>query len=379
MHTNRGAILLSKEQNTAAKEAFMYAIQIEPSDINAHFNLAVLLTSKLSEHVLAIRHIGIVLKKEPNNHKALHLLSNIMQSIGRKEDSEKYLKMAELAASTSQLLHNDDINNTSKRQDWRNWSKGLTHISQANIGDVIQFDTMDFERTISMECISEHPLLFRVQNFLASTEVASIIQRASQHLDNSFVTGGDNSDSYRTSLNAWLTPDDLLYDIQNRIGNVLGMNESEKTSLRASAEDFQVIKYSQGGQFKVHHDSSSFHPRFMTVLIYLNTLTDIDNGGGTWFPYTDGTSNSFYDDEINNIKNANYKALNYYEKCYENGKQFVIDCKNSHVEFPVEGNAVIIFNHLPTGELDPRAVHAGLPVGINDVKWAANYWFGEIK
>lgn len=67
---------------------------------------------------------------------------------------------------------------------------------------------------------------------------------------------------------------------------------------------------------------------------------------------------------------------------------------------PVLGSAVLFFNYLPEGGLDPSAVHAGLPVTVStpaaspsasasalweadDVssdgsaqKWIANYWLG---
>ena len=62
---------------------------------------------------------------------------------------------------------------------------------------------------------------------------------------------------------------------------------------------------------------------------------------------------------------------------------------------PQKGKILIFFNHLPSGEIDPLAIHAGLPVGHNyfkddniapkdsamnentesGEKWIANYWF----
>ena len=50
---------------------------------------------------------------------------------------------------------------------------------------------------------------------------------------------------------------------------------------------------------------------------------------------------------------------------------------------PVAGKAVIFANHLIGGEVDPSAVHAGLPLRRSDAqgssssgaeKWVANYW-----
>jgi hypothetical protein len=55
---------------------------------------------------------------------------------------------------------------------------------------------------------------------------------------------------------------------------------------------------------------------------------------------------------------------------------------------PVRGDAIIFFEHLPSGAIDPAAVHAGLPMrdsstatpgGVrvktqNIEKWIANYW-----
>ena len=84
IHTNalthtQGALYMQKGDYPEAQSAFKAATVSQPTNINAHFNLAVLLTSKLNQHLPALRHCGTALKLDSSNVKALHLMGNILQ------------------------------------------------------------------------------------------------------------------------------------------------------------------------------------------------------------------------------------------------------------------------------------------------------------
>ena len=70
--------------------------------------------------------------------------------------------------------------------------------------------------------------------------------------------------------------------------------------LKEKSEELQVVRYPESGRFKVHHDSSSFHPRLLTALFYLNDVGEgkeisaenLHVSGGTWFPFAREASRS---------------------------------------------------------------------------------------
>ena len=128
----------------------------------------------------------------------------------------------------------------------------------------------------------------------------------------------------------------------------------------------QVVKYEIGGQFKVHQDSSAFHPRLLTVLIYLQAPYE---GGETWFPYANenGASCSEGIELPSNIElnEAITDALKRSENKLTMG---------GFKAKPIEGSALIFFNHVDSNSgVDSSAVHAGMPV-LDGEKWIANFW-----
>jgi tetratricopeptide (TPR) repeat protein len=390
IHSNRGAILLQQGNYELAKDAFLAATNTEPENVNAHYNLAVTLTSKLNEHANAMKHTLVVLKKNPSHVKALHLLGNIMQGLGRPDDASRYYLKAERiaqeeAAATSSNASNDmpiNENINGKEKDTTSstsWYDNFRDASNFNIGD--SFSKIHNDRVYTITCLSKIPGIFRISGLLNSTECNSIITKGEPNLEYSYVTGGTKEDTeeYRTSKNAWLPPDGLLLDIQLRLAILLGMSTSEVNDLRMSAEELQVIKYEGGGQFKVHHDSSTFQQRLMTLLIYLNNVNENENeddkSGGTWFPYAG--KNAIPSHDISSVDDANRRALSVYENNHS---------KSGIIEYPIQGNAILFFNYDSNGEIDHLAVHAGLPVATGHEKqdheikkWAANYWFRKTK
>ncbi len=156
----------------------------------------------------------------------------------------------------------------------------------------------------------------------------------------------------------------------------------------------QVVRYPTGGYFHSHQDSSNFHKRLLTALIYIGN-DDLSSGsddrledddylsGGTWFPFAskrvapDGDTG---DRVILHSVESAIQTANDIAKARESAKS--TPSKSNPlpglVVQPFIGKAVLFFNHVPeTGVIDPLAVHAGLPVGgLNKTKWVANYWVG---
>ena len=144
----------------------------------------------------------------------------------------------------------------------------------------------------------------------------------------------DVPDPIRTSHNAWCQHAGCYQHpthvkIISRIMNIVGLHENY-------AEHMQLLKYGPGEFYKMHHDwipeqvNALCGPRVFTFFLY---LSDVEEGGGTRFPYLNTT-----------VK-------------------------------PTKGSAVWWahgFNDNPFDK-DDRTHHEAMPV-IEGVKFAANYW-----
>jgi prolyl 4-hydroxylase len=423
LHSNVGSIYMNKGENDRAKDHFTLAVEAEPDNANAHFNLAVILTSKFEVHGKAIKHCGTALKLDPSMYKALHLMGNILQNLGKDIEAERYFVMAENLARelTEQTLQAVPDRNEKDRESELGWAR--FKIMEAKSGEEFNIQKSEFavgntgvrhDEDYRLICISERPLVFRIPQFMTHQEGDHIIGRADKQLKKSFVMGGqtavadrsdtaqladdgsaakdvDTSQLYRSSYNAWLHPDELATQLQRRLAHLTGF---PLQLFSQKSEELQVVKYEHGGQFKVHHDSSAFHPRLLTALLYLNDVPE-GSGGETWFPFA-GERRDF----TLTVEEAIFSALEMHESssaaptCPLNIELADSDrheTGTSHMGLyvrPVRGDAIIFFNHLPSGAIDPAAVHAGLPMrdsstatpgGVrvktqNIEKWIANYW-----
>ena len=204
----------------------------------------------------------------------------------------------------------------------------------------------------------------------------------------------DNNDPtnvYRSSHQAWLHADEVAIALQKRLAVITGLPHG---LFQHKSEELQVVKYHGGGQFKVHHDSSMFHPRLLTALLYLNDVPKTHQGG-TWFPFAATLDPQKHDQqEPKTIEEAIAISLQL-QQPDNNVNAASFDGLPGIIVTPKQGDAIIFFNHLLSGELDPLAVHAGLPVLVTDnlnhgqekqekknqpqeagevQKWIANYW-----
>lgn len=402
---NVGALYMSKGEYERAKVHFLASVEADPNNPSAHFNLAVVLTTKLGEHGKAIKHCGKAINLDPNNHKAHHLMGNIMQSIGRPDEASKYFVAAEsIAMQSSQTAE-------STQQDTEPGKSGLANLALfgATTGD--SFDVMLGCASYTVECVSESPLVFIVDGLITEEECNHIKNRASKLLEKSYVMGGDYENHnqeggateldtteevdpslYRSSYNAWLSQDSILNALQLRVAAVLGLPAAY---LKQKSEELQVVRYAPGGQFKAHQDSSAFSSRLVTALLYLNDIAGASVGsavgGETWFPFAgEGSLRDWTDVDATAslsppelVERAVSTALGVYEQCSADFTHSAGAVLPGLKVTPKLGRAVLFFNHLSSGAIDPKAVHAGLPIRLLDSqdssaqkaeKWVANYW-----
>lgn len=407
---NLAAIYMNQGENDLAKEYFTVAITKDSENPTGHLNLGIILTSKFQSHVEAIKHCAIALKLDPHMIKALHLMGNILQTLGKDIEAEKYFVLAENEAnqqSQDKIATNTDLNNNNNNDSQQSNNKPAYKIDwtkyplmNAKIGDEFVInsktssdsngDTVDTILKLTCSCISERPFLIYISKFLKDHECEHIIHRATSQLEKSFVMGGQgnicesenegknekestNNALYRSSYNAWLHADKLATLLQRRLADVTGF---PLQLFQQKSEDLQVVKYEAvGQQFKAHHDSSAFHPRFLTALLYMNDVPEGD-GGETWFPFS-GKEREFDMTIEEAISSALHQSDNF--TCASNRTDDLNKCPQTGLLLrPVKGDAVIFFNHLKSGAIDSAAVHAGLPmISKTDQpveKWISNYW-----
>ena len=353
LYSNVGALYLQAGEYDQAKTQFDNSVQALPENAVAHFNLAIILTTKFSEHKKALVHSKLALQFDPNNHKTVHLIGNILQNLGQNDEADRWFIKAE------EMVLNHNIPQQKQQydvQDDKIIQKDLSflNIFKVKIGDSLEGEWNGI--TYKMTCISERPLLFKLPNFITPDEVEHIINRANKSLEKSFVMGGNQNaeEPYRDSYNAWLARDNILEDILHRLEPLIAIPTSY---FLQKAEELQVVKYEKQGQFKLHHDSSNFHPRLFTLLIYLNDLAE-DSGGETFFPFTGIERSIEY-----TIEDAISRGLAIHK-----------ESKDGTYCTPKLGDALLFFNYNVMGKLDASSVHAGLPLLKNDNKWIANYW-----
>jgi prolyl 4-hydroxylase len=182
---------------------------------------------------------------------------------------------------------------------------------------------------------------------LSDAEADHIISVAKPRVYKSTVgnseSGVRKSDT-RTSSNTWVSRSDseISNTLYLRAADVLNVDEKLLVSSR-NAEDMQVVHYAVGEKYDAHHDwgvVGTPESRYITLLLYLNTLPDRLSGGETAFPKADGG---------HGIK-----------------------------VYPKKGTAVLFYSLLEDGNGDDLSLHQAMPVKKGE-KWLANFWVWDPK
>jgi prolyl 4-hydroxylase len=172
---------------------------------------------------------------------------------------------------------------------------------------------------VAKQMVSETPHIGVFTEFLTTRECGYLASIAQPFFARAVIrdleTGDERPDPVRTSDTAtlhWVLEDPVVHAINRRIAAVTQTSTSQ-------GEPMQIFRYAPGQEFRRHVDADlrRANVRVMTFLIYLN---DDYEGGETLFTRTG---------------------------------MFVRGGT---------GDAVMFRNTLPSGELDERAEHAGLPV-----------------
>ena len=210
-------------------------------------------------------------------------------------------------------------------------------------GSVIEFNPLSDDKIV----YSEDPHVYTLDNFITAEECQHIIREAKPRLERAMVGAGldpNNMDgtysTNRTGTNCWFphNHDPIFARVGERIAQEVGHPF-------ANAEQFQVVHYDVGEEFKDHYDgwdqdgtSEHFHNfkfggnRLLTALIYLN---DVPSGGGTKMT------------KLNHLIEAKQGRVLVFEDCYKG-------TNNRHL----------------------LSEHCGMPV-IQGEKYAVNLWFKE--
>ena len=192
---------------------------------------------------------------------------------------------------------------------------------------------------------SADPILYVVNDFLSNDECEAFIDASKGKLKPSTVISPDKHIQHesRSSENCWIehSANDIVHEVSKRFSILVQM------PIR-NAEQYQLVYYKKGAQYKPHFDSFDYKTadgkknwepggqRMITVIAYLN---DVEEGGETGFP------------ELGiNIP-------------------------------PNKGDAVVFHNTLPDDaathpRINPRSLHGGMPVHKGE-KWMVNLWFRE--
>ena len=193
---------------------------------------------------------------------------------------------------------------------------------------------------------SGDPILYVVTDFISESECEAFIEASKGKLQPSTVISPDKHVQHesRTSDNCWIDHDanDIVHEVSKRLSILVQM------PIR-NAEQYQLVFYKEGAQYKPHFDSFDYETpdgkknwepggqRTITVLAYLN---DVEEGGGTHFPELEVTINPKKGD--------------------------VVVFHNTLTEIPA--------SNYP--KIHPKSLHAGMPV-IKGEKWMVNLWFRE--
>ena len=192
------------------------------------------------------------------------------------------------------------------------------------------------------------PNIYLIKDLMTEKDIShfdDLISLNTRGFESSFVNNERNEEvltEYRTSryLRVKKGQDATIRSLEGRIAQSVGLPSE-------NIEPLQIVRYTDGQHFDVHHDAGTLcddgmvelvqPKRLVTVFIYLNTLPEGE--GHTEFP-----------------------LLN-------EGKGLSVQ--------PTRGDAIVWCNILPDGNVDPLLQHRACPVSKGLHKYGINVWFAE--
>eukprot|EP01024_Parvocaulis_polyphysoides_P021430 TRINITY_DN20142_c0_g2_i2.p1 TRINITY_DN20142_c0_g2~~TRINITY_DN20142_c0_g2_i2.p1 ORF type:complete len:386 (-),score=35.09 TRINITY_DN20142_c0_g2_i2:402-1559(-) len=193
-----------------------------------------------------------------------------------------------------------------------------------------------------IETLSWYPRAFLYHNFLSDLEVKHLIKLSSRRLKRSQVgTSNVQVSDVRTSYGMFIQrfQDEIVTRVQQKVANWTHLPIEYQ-------EDMQILRYSEGQEYKEHFDSNG---RVATVLLY---LTDVEEGGETVFP------NSEWIDANEAINKGPFS-----------------ECAQGHVATKPRKGDALLFHSLQQGSqsVDMHSRHRGCPV-IKGIKYTGTIW-----
>ncbi|CAG2115470.1 unnamed protein product, partial [Medioppia subpectinata] len=191
---------------------------------------------------------------------------------------------------------------------------------------------------IKVEEMYKRPQILVIHDFMSENETKTMISMTKPSLRRLKVVKNNESnksDSDKEGLNIRVANGNWLYDrsdrvlqtVSRRIGAITGLNTSY-------AEPYNVVKYSVGGYYDYHYDSSNAYRESngsQLMVTWINYLADVEAGGATVFPLLNVTV------------------------------------------LPEKSAALFWHNLYDSGDTDPLTLHSGCPVLVGD-KWIATKW-----
>lgn len=191
----------------------------------------------------------------------------------------------------------------------------------------------------SIEKIHSNPNIYFIENFLNPSEIMWFDQICTQH-KNRFQNSFTEDDDLKEVISEERTSTYIhLSKAQDRVSRAIEQRASELVGMSMeNVEPLQIVHYTNGQHFDVHHDAGTLSEdfqvvgvpprRIVTLFIYLNNLPA--GQGHTEFPLL-GVSVT-----------------------------------------PRKGGALLFCNVLADGEADPRLAHRACPVEGDLVKYGIN-------
>ncbi|KAM7280032.1 hypothetical protein ACFE04_007166 [Oxalis oulophora] len=200
--------------------------------------------------------------------------------------------------------------------------------------------------------LSWQPRAFINNGFLSPQECDHLINLAKGKLQKSMVADNNSGKSIqsevRTSSGMFLSKrqDEVVARIEDRIAAWTFLAPE-------NGEALQILHYENGQKYEPHYDY--FHDkanleigghRIATVLMY---LSDVESGGETVFPQSEGKSLQPKDDSWSDCAKSGYAVK------------------------PRKGDALLFFSLHLNATTDPNSLHGSCPV-IKGEKWSATKW-----